>query len=332
MATEVPVPIFADIEAAASRIAPYAVVTPLIEHPALNQRAGGRVFLKLETLQRTGSFKFRGAFNRISPISENDRAKGVLAFSSGNHAQGVAAAAALLGIRATIVMPSDAPRAKIDGTRMLGAAIVEYDRRTEDREAIAAKLQAESGATLVNPFDDPFVVAGQGTAGLEIARQAKEQGVSLAAVLVPCSGGGLASGISLAMASASPGTKVLSVEPENFDGMKRSLEAGMRTAAPGGALSMADALMAPKPGHTPFAIARRHIAAGLSVSEDDLARAVSFAFCRLKLVVEPGGAAALAAVLAGKIATRDRATAIVLSGANCDPATVVDCCKRVPNP
>lgn len=329
---DVPVPTFADVEAAARRIAPYAVVTPLLEHPALNERVGARVFLKLENLQRTGSFKFRGAFNRISLIPENDRGKGVLAFSSGNHAQGVAAAAALLGMKATIVMPHDAPRAKIEGTRRLGASIVEYDRVKEDREAIATKLQTETGATLVKPFDDPMIVAGQGTTGLEIAQQAKAANAQLSAVLVPCSGGGLVSGISLAVASATPGTKVFSVEPENFDGMKRSLEGGVRKTAPGGRLSMADALMAPTPGITPFAIAKHHIAGGLIVADDDLARAVSFALQRLKLVIEPGGAAALAALLAEKIPTKSQKIAVVISGGNCDPATVVDCCERFPNP
>ena len=327
-----PVPTFADIEAAAERIAAYAVRTPLIEHPALNERANCRVLLKLENLQRTGSFKFRGAFNRISLIPEADRAKGVLAFSSGNHAQGVAAAAKLLGLKATIVMPSDAPRAKIEGTRKLGAAIVEYDRVKDDREAIAARLHAETGATLVKPFDDPFVVAGQGTTGLEIAGDAAARGIALDSVLVPCSGGGLVSGIALALAHASPETKIFSVEPQNFEGMKLSLNEGTRTAAPGGALSLADALMAPTPGHTPFALAKKYLAGGVIVNDDDLARAVSFAFRRLKLVVEPGGAAALAAVLAGKAERPSGTIALVISGGNCDLETVAACCARFPDP
>ncbi len=327
-----PVPSFADIEAAAKRIAPFAVATPLLEHPALNERVGRRVLLKLENLQRTGSFKFRGAFNRIALIPEADRAKGVLAFSSGNHAQGVAAAARLLGLNATIVMPSDAPRAKIEGTRKLGAAIVEYDRAKDDREAIAARLQAETGATLVKPFDDPFVVAGQGTIGLEIAQTAAARGISLDGVFVPCSGGGLVSGIALAIAGTSRRTKVYSVEPQNFEGMKRSLECGERTAAPGGKMSMADALMSPVPGHTPFAIAKERLAGGVSVSDAELAHAVSFAFRRLKIVAEPGGAAGLAAVLAGKTVKTNGAIALVISGGNCDPETVASCCAQVPDP
>src|ERR1700679_984273 len=246
-------PTFADIEAAARRIAPWAVSTPLIENPDLNARIGGRAFLKLETFQRTGSFKFRGACNRILQIPEGERAKGVVAFSSGNHAQGVAAAAQLFGIPATIVMPADAPRAKIDGTRSYGAEIVTYDRRTGDRDAIAAEIVASRGATLVKPFDDPHIVAGQGTAGLEIARAASERGVALDAVLVPCGGGGLVSGIALALSQARPQAKVVAVEPQDYDGMGRSLSQHAGIAAPAKKFTIADALMAPIPGHVPFA-------------------------------------------------------------------------------
>ena len=332
MTTGAPVPAFADIEAAARRIAPFAVLTPLLEHPELNERAGRRVFLKLETLQRTGSFKFRGACNRIALIPESERKKGVIAFSSGNHAQGVAAAAALFGLAATIVMPSDAPRAKVAGTKRYGATVVSYDRKTDDREAIAAKLQAETGATLIKPFDDPQVVAGQGTAGLEMARQAAGQGVTLSAVLAPCSGGGLVTGISLAMATASPGTKVFSVEAEGYEGMKRSFDANARVAAPANAGSIADALMAPMPGATPFALAQKYLAGGISVGDEDMIRATSFAVQRLKLVVEPSGAAALAALLSGRYSAGKDAVGVVLSGANCDPETIADCCARFPAP
>lgn len=325
-------PVYSDIEAAAARIAPWAVETPVIENAELNARAGRRVLLKLETLQRTGSFKFRGALNRILLIPEAERVKGVVAFSSGNHAQGVAAAAALFGIPATIVMPTDAPATKIAGTRELGAEIVSYDRLADDREIIAAELCAVRGATLVRPFDDPGIVAGQGTVGLEFARQAAARGVALSRVLVPCSGGGLVSGIALALSEASPGTEVASVEPESFDGMRRSLAAGRRTAAPGGPLSLADALMAPTPGRVPFALARVHMREGLAVSDGDLARAVSFAARRLKLVIEPGGAAALAALLAGCAGAGEGPAGIVLSGGNCDPETLAACCARVPSP
>src|SRR6185312_8304263 len=221
------IPEFADIEAAARRIAPWAVVTPLLESPALNARAGTRVLLKVEPFQRTGSFKFRGACNRILLIPEAERKGGVVAFSSGNHAQGVAAAAGLFGLAATIVMPADAPRAKIEGTRAYGAKIVSYDRKRDDREAIARRIQEETGATLIKPFDDPFIVAGQGTAGLEMAAQARALDCEIGRVFVPVSGGGLLAGISLAFAQMSPATKVMAVEPDSYDGMGRSLVAGM---------------------------------------------------------------------------------------------------------
>lgn len=321
-------PDFADVEAAAARIAPYALETPLIENVALNEKLGGRVFLKLESLQRTGSFKFRGAYNRISLIPEDQRAGGVVAFSSGNHAQGVAAAAGLFGMRATIVMPKDAPRAKIDGTKALGAEVVFYDRVTDDREAVAAQIMKERGATLVRPFDDAGVVAGQGTIGLEIARQAKERGATLDAVFVPCSGGGVASGIALALSSASPGTRAVSVEPENFDGMRQSLAAGKRVAAPGGPLSMADALMALIPGVVPFALAKDLMDPGLTVSEDELAVAVAYAADRLKLIIEPGGTAGLAALLSGRYDVHGKIVVVVLTGGNCDLETVTACRAR----
>ena len=309
-------PAFFDVQAAATRIAPHAVRTPLVESPALNARCGGRVFLKLETLQRTGSFKFRGACNRLAMIPQSERTHGVVAFSSGNHAQGVAAAAALFGMEAVIVMPSDAPRAKIDGTKALGGTVVEYNRQHEDREAIAQKICAERGAVLVKPFDDAGVIAGQGTVGLEIAEDAVRFGVTLADVLIPCSGGGLVSGVALALSGAGLSARVHSVEPENFDGMKRSLEAGARVAAPGGRLSIADALMAPTPGAIVFELAKHLLAPGYAVNDADLERAVAFAAHDLKLVVEPGGAAALAALLAGKLNARGHCVALILSGGN----------------
>jgi threonine dehydratase len=239
-----------------------------------------------------------------------------VAFSSGNHAQGVAAAAALFGMQAVIVMPSDAPPAKIEGTRALGGVVVPYDRQHEDREAIAGRICAERGAVLVRPFDDAGVIAGQGTAGLEIAEDALRFGAALDAVLVPCSGGGLVSGVALALRGVGVPARVHSVEPENFDGMKRSLEAGARVAAPGGKLSIADALMAPTPGAIVFELARDLLAPGFAVSDAELERAVLFAARELKLVVEPGGAAALAALLAGKLDCRGRCVALILSGGN----------------
>jgi len=328
MDTLLRIPAFDDVLAAAERIAPWAVVTPLVENPDLNARLGGRVFLKLETFQRTGSFKFRGACNRILQIPQAERAKGVVAFSSGNHAQGVAAAAALFGIPATIVMPADAPRAKMEGTRGYGAQIVTYDRQTGDREAIAAAIVAQHGATLVKPFDDADIAAGQGTAGLEIARAATERGVALDTVLVPCGGGGLVSGIALALSKASPETKVIAVEPQDHDGMGRSLAGHARTAAPGKKFTIADALMAPMPGQVPFALAKDYLSAALAVDDEALARAVSYAFRKLKIVAEPGGAAGLAALLCGAFDARGRTVAVVISGGNCDPETVADCCAR----
>ena len=321
------IPTFADVQAAASRIAPYAVRTPLVESWQLNALTGGRIFLKLEILQRTGSFKFRGACNRLSMIPESARPKGVVAFSSGNHAQGVAAAAALFGMPALIVMPSDAPRPKIEGTRAFGAEIVEYDRLRDDREAIAARLCAERGAVLVKPFDDAGIIAGQGTVGLEIAAAARHLGIALDDVLVPCSGGGLVSGIALGLSGS--GVRVHSVEPENFDGMKRSLEAGKRVQAPGGKISIADALMAPIPGAVVFEVAKDLLAPGYAISDVELERAVVFAAEKLKLLVEPGGAAALAALLAGRVDARGRCIALVLSGGNADFAAIAEMVGRL---
>jgi len=311
-------PTFADVEEAAAFLAPYALETPLIENTDLNDRLGCRVLLKLENLQRTGSFKFRGACNRILHIPEADRARGVVAFSSGNHAQGVAAATALFGIPALIVMPKDAPRAKLDGTRARGAEVVFYDRLSDDREAIAQAICTERGATLIRPFDDPFVVAGQGTVGLEIARTAAARDIRLDAVLAPCSGGGLIGGIALAVATLSPQTRIYSVEAENYDGLKRSLAGGARIAAPGGALSVADALMAPVPGVIPFALAQMYLTEALTICDRDLSDTVSYAARTLKLVVEPSGAAALARLFSNGFKLKQDTVAVVLSGGNCD--------------
>jgi threonine dehydratase len=325
-------PVFADVEAAAARLNGMAVVTPLIESLVLSERAGGRVFLKLETLQRTGSFKFRGAYNRLARLSLEERKRGVVSFSSGNHAQGMAAAAGLIGVPATIVMPADAPAIKIENTRSLGATIVLYDRKRESREAIASRIAAETGAIVVPSFDDPDIVAGQGTAGLEIARQARAAGAMLDAVLVPCSGGGLTSGIALAMSGESPKTRVFAVEPEGFDGTRLSLEAGTRKAAAGDCLTIADALMSTAPGFVPFAVLDACGAKGIAISEAALMQAVSFACQRLKLVVEPGGAAALAAMLSGAYDSRGKTVAVVLSGGNIDPAMLMRCLEAVPTP
>jgi threonine dehydratase len=318
-------PVFADVKAAAERLKPVAVVTPLLESHVVSDRIGGRVFLKIEALQRTGSFKFRGAYNRLVQLSPEQRRNGVVAFSSGNHAQGVAAAAALLSISATIVMPSDAPRIKLDNTRAYGATVVPYNRRTEKREEIAARIAAEKGAVVVPSFDDPHIVAGQGTAGLEIAAQAAALGATLDTVLVPCSGGGLSSGIALALAGESPATRVITVEPDSYDGARLSLEHGERMAAPGLRDTIADALTSPGVGVIPFALLKANGVRGLTVSDPDLMRAVAFAAMKLKLVVEPGGAAALAAVLSGAYDAGGKTIAIVLSGGNIDPEMLTRC-------
>ena len=313
-------PDYAAVEAAAARLKGFATVTPLLEWPALNERLGARLLLKPESLQRTGSFKFRGAYNRISQLSEAERSKGVLAYSSGNHAQGVAAAAALVGTQATIIMPSDAPAIKIDNTRSYGAEVVFYDRFNEARDEVAAPILERSGATLVRPYDDPYIIAGQGTCGREIAQQAEALGARLDAVLICCGGGGLTAGCALALNQLSPGTKIYTVEPADFDDTARSLVSGRREGNDPQARSFCDALLAKAPGEITFAINRERVTAGLSVTDEEVAAAMVYAFRTLKLVLEPGGAAALAAALAGKLDLAGKSVAVVLSGGNVDPA------------
>jgi len=313
-------PTFDDVRAAARRIAGHARRTPLLADTPLDELTGGRVLLKLETLQHTGSFKFRGAYNRLAQLDDEERRAGVVAFSSGNHAQGVAFAARLLGIPATIVMPSDAPRVKMKNTLALGAEVVEYDRERESREAIAARLAAERGAVLVPSFDDPHVIAGQGTVGLELAEQAAESGRRPDDVVVCCSGGGLVAGTALAMAALVPSARIWSAEPAGFDDHRRSLEAGERVVNAPGARSICDALLAPTPGELTFRINRRLLAGGLAATDDEVRRAIAYAARVLKLVVEPGGAVGLASVMAGRLDLRGRTVAIVLSGGNLDDA------------
>jgi threonine dehydratase len=311
----------ADVRAAAERLRGKAVRTPLLEVAALDQELGFRLLVKAEPLQRTGSFKFRGAYNTIAQLAPAARQKGVVAFSSGNHAQGVAAAAQLLGIRSTIVMPSDAPAIKIANTRGYGAEVVLYDRDREDREAIARRIADERGATTVKPFDDPRVIAGQGTAGLEIAEQAAEAGIELDAVIVNCSGGGLVTGCAVALAALSPKTEIYSSEPAEYDDMARSLAAGTRQSNPPGSRSFCDALMSPTPGEITFPIARRLLAGGFSADDAAVAKAMALAFDRFKLVIEPGGAVALACALQQRDRFRGRTVVAVASGGNVDRAT-----------
>ncbi len=309
----------AHLRLAQDRLRDHAVVTPLIENSELNARVGGRVFIKAENLQRTGSFKFRGAYNRLSQLTADERSVGVVAWSSGNHAQGVAAAAQILGIPATIVMPADAPAIKASNTRRYGATVVEYDRYRENREDIARSIAAKSSAALVPSYDDPDIIAGQGTAGLEILQQGTERGIELAQLLVCCSGGGLVSGIATAFSEVSPDTAIYSVEPQAFDDTARSLASGKREANAAGARSICDALQTPTPGELTFSINQRLLAGGLSVSDAEVYEAMRFAFHHLKLVVEPGGAVALAALLHGRVDAAERNTGITISGGNVDP-------------
>lgn len=321
-----PSPSFADVVDAARRLAGHAVATPLLDCPALDQAAGGRVLIKAETLQRTGSFKFRGAWNRISRIDPATRAKGVVAYSSGNHAQAVAAVAQAFGVPATIVMPADAPGLKAEATRAYGAEVVFYDRARESREAIADRILSEKGGTLIPPFDDPMIMAGQGTAGLEIAEQCAARGIVPDAVLVPVSGGGLIGGISLAIKEKFPACAMWAVEPAGFDDTAHSLASGRRETNATSTGSFCDALLVQSPGRITFEVNRRLVAGGLAVSDAETAAAMAFAFRHLKLVLEPGGAVALAALLAGRHDGRGRTTVIVCSGGNVDAATF---CKAI---
>jgi len=311
-------PTAADVDAAAKKIAGVAIRTPLINSPVLDALLGARVFLKAETLQRTGSFKFRGAYNKISSIPQDKRAGGVVAYSSGNHAQGVAHAAQLCGVPAVIVMPSDAPNAKRERTAALGAEIVLYDRDTEDRAAIARGIAQQRGAILVPPFDDPLVIAGQGTAGREIVEDMAALGLKPEIVVVGASGGGLIAGIALAIKARVPDAIFYSAEPEGFDDTLRSFKSGKREVNPRMSGTICDALMTDRPGAITFEINRKLVGQGVTASDEEVGRAVAFAFRELKLVVEPGGAIGLAALLAGKLDIKGKVVVAVLSGGNVD--------------
>jgi len=318
--TDSPSPVLtvADVQSAAQQIAGHAIQTPLLESPLLNERLGGRLLVKAECLQLGGAFKFRGAYNRISRLDEAERKAGVVAFSSGNHAQGVALAAQMLGVPATIVMPTDAPEIKLANTRAYGADVVLYDREKENRADIARALAADKGAILVPSYDDPFIIAGQGTVGLELAGQAKEIGALLDAVIAPCGGGGLISGCALALNHEISDTEIFIAEPEGFDDTARSLAAGTRLAIEPGARSFCDALLSPMPGELTFSINQKLLAGGLSVSDTQTAQAMKVAYQYLKLVVEPGGAVALAAAVSGAYDCRDKTVAVICSGGNVD--------------
>jgi len=316
------------IEAARQRIGEHAVRTPLLSSHFLDEIAGRKLFVKAECLQRTGSFKFRGGWSAVSGLPADVRARGVIAFSSGNHAQGVALAARLHGVPAVIIMPSDAPKIKIDNTRDYGAEVVLYDRANDDRDAIGDRLSSERGLTLIRPYDEPLVIAGQGTVGLEIAEQGLELGIDAAEVLVPCGGGGLTSGISLALAAKAPNYKVRTSEPERFDDVARSLAAGkiQRNATTSG--SICDAIITPQPGNITFPIMVGLCGKGIAVTEDEALRAMVLAFNRLKVVVEPGGAVALAAALFHGNELESETVIAVASGGNVDPEIMASALSR----
>jgi threonine dehydratase len=311
-------PTAADVADAARAIASVARRTPLLTSPELADITGARIFLKPEMLQLTGSFKFRGAYNRLSRIPVEERANGVVAVSSGNHAQGVALAGQMLGIPVTCLMPADSPAAKIERTRRSGAELVLFDRDSDDRYAMARDITARLGAVFVPPFDDFFIMAGQGTVGREIVEDLQVMGVSPDAVLIPCGGGGLTAGCALAIHDLAPAAAVWTVEPEGFDDQARSFAAGERLSNAKTSGSICDGLLSPEPGELTFAINRHQVADSLVVSDEEVKRAVAFAFHELKLVVEPSGAVALAALLSGRVDVRDQTVAIVLTGGNVD--------------
>ena len=307
-----------DIEHAARRLSGVAVLTPLLRSKDLDLIAGGPVLLKPECLQRTGTFKIRGAYNMLSKLTPEQTSNGVVAFSSGNHAQGVALAGSLLNIKTAVVMPEDAPRAKLNNTRRLGAEVISYDRQVGDREKIARDIAAQRGAVVVPSFDHPDIIAGQGTVGLEISQQSAELGLTPDQVLICCGGGGLSSGSAVALRARFPDVELYPVEPEQFDDTARSIESGKRVANAKGATSICDALLTEMPGELTFAINRQLASKVLLVSDDEVRAAMRFAFNTLKLVVEPGGSVALAALLAGKVEAAGKTTVVVLSGGNVD--------------
>ncbi|WP_370326693.1 threonine/serine dehydratase [Euzebya sp.] len=329
MTEDVRLPTAADVREAADRIAGHAVRTPLLSSPRLDARLGGRLLIKAESLQRVGAFKFRGAVNRISRLTEEERARGVLAFSSGNHAQAVAHAAALFGVSAVIVMPEDAPAVKLRNTREYGAEVVTYDRYTEDREGVGMAVAAERGMVVVPPFDDPHVIAGQGTLGLEVVQQARERGATLDAFVVPTSGGGLTAGCALALEAESPATELWGTEPVDFDDTRRSLEAGERVRNDPAARSICDAVQTETPGRLTFGINQRLLTGIVTVTDDEALEAMAVAMTELKVVVEPGGAIALAAALTGRVEVEGRTVAVVCSGGNADPGVLVRALERL---
>ncbi len=321
-------PTFADVQAAARRLEGIAIRTPLLENARVNARLGGRLFIKAECLQRTGSFKIRGAYNFLASMSEADRKTGAVGWSSGNHAQGLAEAGRLLGVKTTIVMPADAPALKVANTRASGAEVVLYDRVRESREEIGLGIAARTGATVVPPYDHVWILTGQGTAGLELAEQAKALGVTLDAVAAPCSGGGLSTGTALGVKGIMPNATVHAGEPAGFDDLARSLASGKKEKNAKLSGSICDALLAPEPGDVTFPLAQKVLGPGLVVTDDEVLDAMEVAFREFKIVVEPGGAVALAAALTGKLPVKGRNVAVICSGGNVDHATFIRALSR----
>jgi threonine dehydratase len=321
-----------DVIAAAKRIEGVAVKTPLVTSLHLNQILDAEVFFKAENLQHMGAFKFRGAYNRLSQLSVEERSNGVVAFSSGNHAQGIAYAAKLLAMPATIVMPHDAPEIKKEGTKRQGATIIFYDRQNESREEIAAAIAGRSGAVVVPAYDDVDIIAGQGSCGLELIDQLQSINVEPDYVLSPCGGGGLMSGVATAVKALLPKTRLIGVEPQDFDDHVRSKKTGDRVRIDNTATTLCDSLMAPTPGEITWSINDRLVDEFLVVTDLEVMHALSFAFKYLKLVVEPGGVVALAALLRKKVDIKNKRVAVILSGGNVDPSIFTRCLQEYPNP
>lgn len=318
-------PTFAEIEEAAEAIKAVAIRTPLLENAEINERMGGRLFIKAENLQRTGAFKIRGAYNRIRQLTDDERYRGVIAYSSGNHAQAVATAATIFETSAVIVMPADAPETKINRTRQLGAEVITYDRNKETREAVAEHIKAERNMVLVPPGEDGRVLAGGATVSREIFEDTNAMGVMLDTILTPCGGGGLTSTTAINAGEWSPDTQIYGVEPELFDDTKRSLEAGRPVPNPKGRKTICDSIMTDRPGPLTFSINQKHLNGVLTVTDDEVCMAMKVGFDAFKMVIEPGAAVGLAAVLAGKIETKGKAIAVVATGGNVDAAFFCEC-------
>lgn len=317
--------VFSDIRDAAERLDGIAVRTPLLEYKALNQHVGARVFIKPEMLQHAACFKFRGAYNCMVQLNQTQRNKGVITYSSGNHAQGIALSAKMLGVRATIIMPADTPTIKIENTKQHGADIQFYDRYTQIREDIVRDIAKTNGQIIIPPYEHKQVIAGQGTIGIEIAQQAEHKGVCLDSLIIPCGGGGLCAGVSTAIKHLSPTTDLFLVEPEAFDDTGRSLRSGRREKIKEGSKSICDAVQTPTPGEITFPINLKNFTGGLTVRDTEVKQAMAYAWKTLKLVLEPTAAMSLACLLSRKVDAQGKNVAIVFSGGNVDQKLFMDC-------